>query len=59
MNQIRQGRHVWQQDAPVLFGQIKGKLFAGETTVTLGDTNYSVIKDEDERGNFYVLTLKS
>ncbi|CAA9371164.1 MAG: hypothetical protein AVDCRST_MAG93-8439 [uncultured Chloroflexia bacterium] len=59
MNQIRRGRHVWQQDAPILFGQIKGKLFAGETTVTLGDTNYSVIKDKDERSDFYVLTLKS
>ena len=56
MNQIRQGRHVWQQDAPVLFGQSKGKLFAGDTTITLDDKSYSVIKDNDERGDFYVLT---
>ncbi len=56
MNQIRQGLHVWQQDAPVLFGQIKGKLFAGDTTVTLQGKSYSVVKDSDERGDFYVLT---
>jgi hypothetical protein len=49
---------VWQQDAPVLFGQIKGKLLAGDTTVTLNDKSYNVIKDKDERGDFYVLTLE-
>lgn len=56
MDQVRQGRHVWQQDAPVLFGQIKGKLLAGNSTVTLNDKSYSVVRDRDGRGDFYVLT---
>jgi hypothetical protein len=55
MDQIREGRHVWQQDAPILFGQIKGKLLAGDSAVTLDDKSYSVVKDKDERGDFYVL----
>lgn len=56
MNQIRQGQHVWQQDAPVLFGQIKGKLLAGDTTITIRGKSYNVVQDKDERGDFYVLT---
>ena len=59
MNQIRQGLHVWQQDAPVLFGEIKGKLLSGDTAVTFHSKSYSVVKDTDERGDLYVLMLQS
>lgn len=47
---------LYQQEEPELFEHIDGLMFAGDTEMELEGVVYTIARNEDEGGYFYVLT---